>query len=261
MKNNIVVATHHKTGTVWMSSVFKAIAKGVGARFVDFWAHYDRLDSKLAGRFILFNHDSTFLQHSRLLAREDVRVLHLIRDPRDVLISATHYHKVSSEGWLDRPAWGTGPMGYRSKLNSLASPTEQYLFELENATHSIIEDMMDWQYDRANCLELRYEALRLDDSMALWSQVLDFLGIDEREQAYCKECFWKHSLFGGARTAKRRHVRSGDVQQWKDEFTPELARAFVDRFPDALQILGYEPDDSWISRLARADAGRSLAAD
>src|SRR3979409_1439354 len=97
MKFNIVVATHHKTGTVWMSSVFKAISKALGASYIDFWSHYGRLDSLLKTPFVLFNHDSMFLQHSDILVRDDVRVLHLIRDPRDVLISAMHYHKTSSE--------------------------------------------------------------------------------------------------------------------------------------------------------------------
>ena len=44
MKFNVVVATHHKTGTVWMSAVFSAIAKELGASYIDFWSHYGRLD-------------------------------------------------------------------------------------------------------------------------------------------------------------------------------------------------------------------------
>lgn len=255
MKLNVVVATHHKTGTVWMSSVFQAIAKGLDASFIDFWSHYDRLDRLLAPPFVLFNHDSMFLRHSHVLDRDDVRILHLIRDPRDVLISAMHYHKTSNEAWLREAAPGGGDLGYQRKLNSLATPFEQYLFELENSTNDIIEDMMDWQYGRANCLETRYEELRLDRSMARWSQILAFLGFDEAEQGIGKDCFWKHSLFGEPSRANSRHVRSGDVAQWKREFTPKLAQAFVERFPDALQVLGYEPDNRWIDHLeATADA-------
>ena len=43
MKYNVVVATHHKTGTVWMDGVFKAIADDVGAHYVDFRSEYGRL--------------------------------------------------------------------------------------------------------------------------------------------------------------------------------------------------------------------------
>ena len=36
MKYNVVVATHHKTGTVWMDGVFKAIAGDLGVAYVNF---------------------------------------------------------------------------------------------------------------------------------------------------------------------------------------------------------------------------------
>jgi hypothetical protein len=249
MKFNVVVATHHKTGTVWMASVFKAIAKRMRANYIDFWSNYGRLDPLLKTPFVVFNYDSNFLQHSGLLRRDDVRILHLIRDPRDVLISAMHYHKTSDEDWLHRTVPDNGDVTYQHKLNSLATPFDQYLFELEHSTSTTIEDMLDWQYGRANCMDVRYEDLFQDRSMVLWSSILAFLGFDESEQDFCKDTFWKYSLFGEAPGANRRHARSGEVAQWKHEFSPKLAQAFVDRFPDALQVLGYESDDQWIEHL------------
>ena len=38
MRYNVVVATHHKTGTVWMDGVFKALAGDRGARYINFRA-------------------------------------------------------------------------------------------------------------------------------------------------------------------------------------------------------------------------------
>ena len=252
MKHNVVVATHHKTGTVWMSTVFKSIARGLGANYVDFWSHYGRLERALKPPFILLNHDSTFLQHADVLRRQDVRILHLIRDPRDVLISATHYHRTANEPWLHEKTPGNDGAPYQQKLNALATPHEQYLFELENSTGSTIEAMLDWQYDRPTCLEVRYEDLWRDRSMALWPRLVAFLGFEGSEQEVCRTCFWQHSLFGDAGQANRRHARSGEVAQWKREFTQELALAFVYRFPDALQLLGYEADGRWIEELAEA---------
>ena len=249
MKQNIVVATHHKTGTVWMSTVFKAIARRLDANYVDFWSHYGRLDRVLKTPFILLNHNSTFSRHASELRREDVRILHLIRDPRDVLISAMHYHKRADEPWLHERVSGSKDAPYQQRLNSLATLHEQYLFELENATGSTIEAMLDWQYDKPNCLEVRYEDLWDDRSLTLWRHISSFLGFEGSEQDVSQECFWEHSLFGKASRANRRHARSGEVAQWKREFTPELARAFLYRFPDALQMLGYENDDQWIESL------------
>jgi hypothetical protein len=251
MKYNIVVATHHKTGTVWMASVFKALAKKLRANYLDFWEHYGKLDPLLNKPFVVFNYDSNFGQHAGLLRREDVRILHLIRDPRDVLISAMHYHKTSDEPWLHKKVPANDDIDYQRKLNSLATPFDQYIFELEHSTNTTIEDMLDWQYGRANCMDVRYEELFQDRDMKLWSSIQEFLGFDAAEQAFGKECFWKYSLFGEAPGANRRHARSGEVQQWRHEFSPELAQAFVDRFPDALQVLGYETDDRWIEDLGQ----------
>lgn len=249
MKQNIVVATHHKTGTVWMSTVFKAISRRVGADYVDFWTHFGRLDRSLKTPFILFNHNSIFSRHASQLRRDDVRVLHLIRDPRDVLISAMHYHKNADEPWLHEKVSGSKEAPYQQRLNSFATVHEQYLFELENATGSTIEAMLDWQYDRPNCLEVRYEDLWSDRSLSLWSHIASFLGFEGSELDVCRQSFWEHSLFGKAPRINRRHARSGEVAQWKREFTPELAQAFLHRFPDALEMLGYENDDGWIDSL------------
>ena len=118
----------------------------MGAGYIDFWSHYGRLDPLLKKPFILFNYNSTFRQHSNILARENVRILHLIRDPRDVLISAMHLHKTQGPrpGCTKRCPAATTYLPAEGS-NSFATPFEQYLFELENASSSTIEDMLDWR--------------------------------------------------------------------------------------------------------------------
>ena len=86
MRYNVVVATHHKTGTVWMDGVFKSIAGDLGARYVDLRAEHGLVQNPVHSPFVLFCYDSDFGEHASLLDREDVRILHLIRDPRDVVI-------------------------------------------------------------------------------------------------------------------------------------------------------------------------------
>ena len=260
MKYNIVVATHHKTGTVWMSTVFKAIANDIGAAFVDFRSQQGQLAEALKEPFILFNYDSDFGEHSAILDRADVRILHLIRDPRDVLISAMHYHKKSNETWLHEPVPGYDNVTYQRQLNALSTPFDQYVFEMENSTESTLRDMVNWRYGRANCFEARYEDLRLDTQMDHWSQITAFLGFEEAERQVCWQRFWQNSLFGNPVRFAHKHVRSGDVAQWKREFTPELAEAFVERFPTVLQMLEYETGNRWISHLPESAEGRLASA-
>jgi hypothetical protein len=254
MKYNAVVATHHKTGTVWMDGVFKTIADDVGAQYVDFRSEYGRLEQKLQEPFVLFNYDSDFRDYAHILEREDVRVLHLIRDPRDVLISAMHYHKKSTESWLHTPVPGYNNVTYQRRLKALPTKLEQYVFEMEHSTAGTLRGMLGWQYGRANCFEARYESLRRDTDLSYWTRIADFLGFDEAERQSCRRRFWQNSLFGGLSRLGNRHVRSGEVAQWKREFNRELAYAFVDRFPTVLQKLNYEPDNKWLFDVPGSEA-------
>src|SRR5206468_2245881 len=199
--------------------------------------------------FILFSYDSDFGDFSSLLDREDVKILHLIRDPRDVVISAMHYHKASRESWLHEPIPGYDNLTYQRALQNLPTRFAQYVFEMENSSASTLRDMAGWYYGRANCFEARYEDLRQDTELVTWQRILAFLGLDAEEQAIGSHRFWQNSLFGGLSRLGNRHVRSGAVAQWRREFTPELAAAFLKRFPRALQSLGYETNDAWALEL------------
>jgi hypothetical protein len=254
MKYNIVVATHHKTGTVWMDGVFKAIARDVGVEYVDFRSQYGRLADALRKPFILLNYDSNFREYSHVLNRDDVRILHVVRDPRDVLISAMYYHKKSTETWLHEPIPGYDNVTYQRRLRALPTKFDQYVFEMEHSTAGTLRDLRNWRYDRANCFEARYENLRQDEQLKYWRSISAFLGFDEREQQLCSRRFWQNSLFGGLPRVGNKHVRSGDVAQWKREFTRNLGYAFLMRFPDALQSLRYEINNSWILKLQQQQA-------
>jgi Sulfotransferase domain len=249
MKYNVVVATHHKTGTVWMDGVFKAIAKDLGVRYLDFKAQHQDLPQALDEPFILFNSDSSFRAHADILKRDDVRVLHVIRDPRDVVISAMHYHRKSGESWLHEPVPGYDNITYQRRLKALPTRYHQYVYEMDHSTSATVREMTQWQYGHANCFEARYENLRQDTSLSYWTAIMSFLGFDDTEQKSCSHRFWENSLFGGLPRLGNKHVRSGDVAQWKNEFTLKLACAFIARFPFALQTLGYESDHKWVVNL------------
>jgi len=249
MKYNVVVATHHKTGTVWMDGVFKAIARDVGAEYIDFRSQRERLDDPNCKPFILLNYDSDFREHTDLLTRDDVRILHLVRDPRDVLISAMHYHKKSNESWLHEPIPGYDNVTYQRQLKAHATKLDQYIFEMEHSTAGTLNDMVNWHYGRPTCFEARYEDLRQDADLRYWRRISAFLGFDEGEQEISCRCFWQNSLFGGLSRFGNKHVRSGDVAQWRKEFTRDLGFAFLERFPDVLPSLGYEINSNWVLKL------------
>lgn len=237
-----------------MDGVFKAIAADLGVRFLDYQSEKGKLNQLVREPFVLFNHESDFRAHPDLLTRPDVRILHLIRDPRDILISAMHYHRHAHESWLHQPAPRYLGTTYQRALRSKPSKFGQYVFEMENTTANTLRDLREWSYDRPNCFEARYEDLRQDTNTICWRRIMAFLGLDAREQERAAQRFWQNSLFGGAPRLGNRHIRSGAVAQWKREFTVRLGYAFLERFPGLLQRLKYEPDPCWILDLPRTES-------
>jgi hypothetical protein len=171
-----------------------------------------------------------------------------------------HYHKKSAESWLHTPVPGYNNVTYQRRLKELRTKLDQYVFEMEHSTAGTLRGMLEWKYGRANSFEARYERLRRDSDLTYWSEIAEFLGFDEAEQASCKKRFWQNSLFGGLSRFGNKHVRSGDVAQWRREFNPQLAYAFLDRFPTALQALGYEKDNKWVLDLQGAETGELTSA-
>ena len=120
----LCVGTHHKTGTIWMQQVFKALSAALDVPKLSMWKRaVKRLPAE--GRVLGTNWDSAF--PTELMAREDVLFLHIIRDPRDVLLSGARYHETapaSKEDWLhdrhvQRPRGRTLPNMSRSVLQAL----------------------------------------------------------------------------------------------------------------------------------------------
>jgi hypothetical protein len=90
--------------------------------------------------------------------------------------------------------------------------------------------------------------------LAYWRKIGAFLGFDKREQEISCQRFWQNSLFGGLTRFGNKHVRSGDIAQWKREFTTDLGYAFLQRFPYALRSLKYENSNSWVHELGQAES-------
>src|SRR5712671_589977 len=85
LKNRIAVATHHKAGTVWLHNVFIRICQEYGLTF------YKGMAAKLPKEFDVFCPGNSELQAGQVPA--PFKGLHMIRDPRDIIISGCFYHQ------------------------------------------------------------------------------------------------------------------------------------------------------------------------
>lgn len=226
----MLVATHHKVLTVFLSRVFRVFA-GVTARSYDLNSG-KRLDYSSD---VQIDHKST-PQWKRMPA--DLYGLHVIRDPRDIVVSSAFYHTKSAERWLHRPNEKYDGLTYQQKINSLKTVEERLVFEIEESSGVIIRDMLAWDYQRQGIVELRYDELVGEGAAQRFEEAITGWPITSSEKALLVSLFRYFSL-GGPGTKKSSHIRNPKSGQWQQHFTPRVQAAFDAAFPDAVERLGY----------------------
>jgi hypothetical protein len=219
----------------------------------------------------------------QLDALSPVRGFHVIRDPRDVVVSAYFSHRNS------HPTDGLPHLAeHRERLRGV-SKEEGLLLEMD-FSGGAIRDMAEWDYARPEIIEIRMEELTTRP-YDLWLAIFEHLGLlrdDEPTQALDLLGVWfgrtrnrlstrglgflrrpmpatGQLLLGSiyahrfeAKTRGRRagsedaasHYRKGVAGDWVNHFDEVHVRAFKDRFEGLVPKLGYEPDDDWAANPA-----------
>lgn len=239
----VLVGTHHKTGTRWMADIFKSIS-----RYLDL-KYFNGPSNKFDG-----TEDVFFQIVSRFgpALEKNHRGLHVIRDPRDVIISGANYHdKSDEEPWLFKPSRKFGGKSYQEMIRSYPNYFDKLLFEMDHIGKGTITDMRNWNYLDNNFVNVKYETLINDADLEEFSKIFKFLGFGGMALPLCLDIAFAGSIFSG-RVKKSGvqgvHIRSGKPQQWRSIFSRSLANQFLSRFGDILVALGYETDDSWIDQ-------------
>jgi hypothetical protein len=235
LHNPILVGCHHKTGTKWLSGIFRAFSREFELRF------HSGNQTDLPPDFDIY-----FESHSRFTQQtpNDYRGLHQIRDPRDLIVSAAFYHQTSDEAQLHVAREEFGGRTYQQTLCALPSLEEKINFEMTHSSGSNIRAMLEWSYDQPAFFEARYEDLIGDVDLLRFHEIFTFLGVAGWAIPSALRLAWQGSLFSGE-VDRSPHIRSGAVGQWKEHFSPTNRRRFVDHFGDAAVRLGYEDDDDW----------------
>jgi|GEM_PF-266231 len=251
----ILIAAHHKAGTNWLSSIFHSICDRFNFRMLE-GESPDNSES-----FDVFLQDHSVFKES--LLSENFRGVHMIRDPRDVIISGCFYHQKADESWLKIKRKRYGGLSYQEKLNSFDSFSDKLLFEMEGISLITIKDMWAWNYAQASFHEVKYEDLIHDTDLQHFQQMFASLGIgQEALMPHLLEVARDNSLFSGKVAST--HVRSGSARQWPQYLDAKLKRRFLELFGDVLIDLAYEEDHAWaeletpLPNVRPACAGRTI---
>ncbi|MGK2941774.1 MAG: sulfotransferase domain-containing protein [Immundisolibacter sp.] len=243
-----VHAGFHKCMTEFTKRVYRRTCRNPLLRGGSFEHYFHRLDA-------FYNHCE---QHTvcsvsgnaiDLDRFADIRVVRFIRDPRDLLVSAYHYHRRAAESWcmLKDPTdldWrivnGAVPQGLRhgESLTEFLNraPLQQGLAaELEFRRHHF-DSMRAWPASDPRVRLFRYEDV-LGNEGAVFREIASFFGL----------AIWTRPLMAylarryaaSARGGKQDHIRNAVGGQWREHFGPEIRRRFNAQYGDLLQRYGY----------------------
>lgn len=146
--------SHHKCATKYALTVLRTVGYGQGWNVFDFHAP-DQFDGDLASVQPATEGDLVFWGNAEWehLAELDFhRACHVVRDPRDMLVSAyfSHRESHSTEHWPELE-------GHRRRLRS-ASKAEGLMMEIEFMA-PVFQAMEAWDYGDPRVREVRFEDL------------------------------------------------------------------------------------------------------
>ncbi|MBR9704036.1 sulfotransferase domain-containing protein [Candidatus Pacearchaeota archaeon] len=235
----IIHLTHHKCGTVWFGNIFQKISKKFNIKYQS--CKQDELDKDT--NIWMQNHgDIDFSKINKHYVGS-----HMIRDPRDVLISGYFYHKWCSEEWCNRKRDDFNNKSFKDILNEL-SKDKGLLFEMEHITRSYINILKKWNFNNPNILEIKYEDYITNEN--------NFIDLFEKykfnnqtiNEAFkiVKLCHFKNKTKRNLGDEKEKvHTRKGSPGDWKNHFKEVHKIKFKELYPDILIKLGYEKDNNW----------------
>jgi hypothetical protein len=240
---SIFVLGYPRTGTNWVCRIL---------------SHYFELPIYISELSRLPSFRPAVLHLHRFFVPRE-RTIYMLRDGRDSLVS--YYFKLLNsvpEGAPTRARlqeYCPQPLSHDNLRENLPGFT-RYLFEAHRKS-SIPYPEHVREARRRGLHSIRYEDLRQDGEKAVSSAVSFLSGSpadpDRVREALEATSFEKRSGRQiGDEDVHHPTIRKGIVGDWKNHFTPESARLFDQYAGDALIECGYEPDHSWVERVADA---------
>jgi len=261
---------HHRCATTWTVTLILALSRELGLRVAQ-EDRYEKLPSDLE--------KTGFLTHSnatdgivRQLANREYRAFHVVRDPRDILVSSYFSDKYSHY------VYGQQFAQFREQLGAMEFD-EGLRLELERRTAEF-EALAQWNYHNPRVYETRYEDLTTSP-FEEFSKILGFLGIPmpaagpayraARARLAANKLLhrvgmsvpvggippeWLHDLLDKHSFQKiagrqkgqedqKSHYRKGVAGDWVNYLTGANKELFKTRWGQLTLDLGYERDMDW----------------
>ena len=257
----IYIFCHHKTGTNLLRKIFIDICARERWKFTS--VRY-LVDEPPDGDVVVFSHSNIDVEN----IKPPYVGVHMIRDPREVVVSGYLYHLRTDEPWCIsknfemkggrecfpvpefrqhmNEEWKKnylqmlGGMSYQEKLNSM--PKDEGLeFEMKYYSSWTIGDMLAWKYDNPNVVEVKMEDASFDYD-TLFSSIFSHLQFSENKIAEYMGIAGRHDLnrLGDKAVKKISHVRTRESKTWVSHLSKDNLNLFYKLYGnDVFSKLGY----------------------
>lgn len=179
----------------------------------------------------------------------EFRITRFVRDPRDLVVSGYFYHKRGAEGWCN--IVGASTVNW-SAMNGVAPPnmteTQSFAQLLEGLSQedgliaeidfrrAHFESMAQWPMDHPHIRTYRYEDI-LGREIEVFSDILAFYELTAAEQQRGLEL--ARQFAASSEGKLKSHIRDPKAGQWREVFTPTVARHFEKQHLALLGRYGY----------------------
>jgi hypothetical protein len=232
-ENDVFIVGFPKSGHTWLQALTAALVFGVDIEHCPDTVVQDLVPDVHVRQFYRRYREAAYFKSHHLPSPRYKRVVYLIRDGRDVMVSYWHYLR----------AMGAACESTRELVES---PNHYFLARWQDH----IERWMENPY-QADILQLRYEKLRTDPAPHV-CRFAEFLGVkadDERIRRAVRQCSFERMKSREARLgwedknwpADKPFVRRGQVGSHRDEMDADALDSFENQAGHLLQALGYAP--------------------
>jgi len=236
----------HKSGSTWLNLLTMDLCKAAGLTCGRFSARKD-FNFNLGAYVKEKNLDCIAWNNAEWSLMKDLnfRGFHVVRDPRDVLVSAYYSHVKThpTESW---------PQLEQVRPFLEAAEFEDALFIEIGFVPDVFRRLREWQLNDPRVMDLRLEDISKDPVNTL-RKAYTFIGLFDAglsEEAYLRVMDERsfEKLSGGRKKGEEdtsSHFRKGVHGDWKNAFTDRHIRYFKRAMNDILVKYGYEKDDQW----------------
>jgi len=240
---------HHKTGTMFLTKVFNTLAVMSKHTYdivpPDFQIGPE-LYERLGRGFVLYS-NCDYLTQVVDAKLEDFRAFHIIRDPRDIIVSGYFSHRYSHKIDGEINSW---LVPIRKKLEELPF-NEGLATEIEHG-HAL-SSISNWNFNDSQIIELRSEEVLFGTEaqcLQLLKDTLTHMQFDIfSDEVLLAVIRTHHEFFSGRRKRgeeeRSSHFRKGTPGDWRNYFTERHVAQFKERWGDLCVRLGYEADNDW----------------